>query len=252
MTISVQTSAVKAQGDGVTSVFSYNFVPDNPAFVDVYYTDANNNVTLLQNTQYNITINATPSNGLWGIGGTVTYPLSGSPIASGTFLTIIRSVPYTQTTSISNQGTIYPEAIEAALDTLCLEIQQVVYELSRALLVPLGSDLTPEQYVQYLASLVMQGTIIPPTGNIIQTTASTYVVQTTDFSVLCNAASNAIAITLPNPAAPTGRLLQFKKTDATANAVSFVGTVDGITNYSLNFQNQAVTLQSNGTSWSVF
>lgn len=253
MTISTTTSEVICQGNGVETLFSYSFVPDNAAFVNVYYTDASNSVTLLQPTQYTITINATPSNGLWGVGGTVTYPLSGSPIATGTFLTIVRSVPYTQTTSISNQGTIYPQAIEMALDTLCLEIQQLATTLfSRALLVPIASDLTPEQYLQYLISLIVPGGVIVQTANILTTTASSYIVQPTDYSVLGNAASNAIAVTLPNPATYPGRLLQFKKTDATANQVSFVGTVDGITTYALVFQNQSVTLQSNGAQWNVF
>lgn len=253
MTISTTTAAVICQGNGVDSLFSYSFVPDNAAFINIYYTDANNNVTLLLNTQYTITINATPTNGLWGIGGTVTYPLSGSPISTGTFLTILRTVPYTQTTSISNQGTIYPQAIEEALDVLCLEIQQLAYTLfSRALLVPIGSDLTPEQYLQYLISLIVPGGVIVQTGNILTTTAASYVVQPTDYAVMGNAASNAIAVTLPNPATYPGRLLQFKKIDATANTVSFTGTVDGITTYALVFQNQSVTLQSNGTQWNVF
>src|SRR5262249_950360 len=59
------------------------------------------------------------------VGGTVTYPLSGSPIANGTSLTVSRIVPLTQTTSISNQGDFAPTVTERALDQLCLEIQQV-------------------------------------------------------------------------------------------------------------------------------
>ncbi len=37
-------------------------------------------------------------------GGSVTYPVSGTPIASGTTLTIYRDVASTQPTSISNQA----------------------------------------------------------------------------------------------------------------------------------------------------
>ena len=54
-------------------------------------------------------------------GGTVTYPKSGSgnpAIADGTTLTIYRNVAVTQPTSISNQGAMWPQVIEAALDRL--------------------------------------------------------------------------------------------------------------------------------------
>ncbi len=37
----------------------------------------------------------------------MTYPLSGSPIANGTKLTIVRSLPYTQPTVLTNQGGYY-------------------------------------------------------------------------------------------------------------------------------------------------
>ena len=59
------------------------------------------------------------------MGGTVQYPTSGSPIATGTSLTVQRILPLQQLTTISNQGDFSPQVIEQALDTLCMEIQQV-------------------------------------------------------------------------------------------------------------------------------
>src|SRR5258706_14796277 len=46
-------------------------------------------------------------------------------MAIGATLLVQRVLPYTQETSISNQGAFYPEAVEAALDIRCFEIQQL-------------------------------------------------------------------------------------------------------------------------------
>lgn len=90
----------------------------------ISYTDADGVQTTLTPSQYTLVITAPTGSQTFGVGGTVTYPKVGSPIASGTSLTISRLVPFTQTTSISNQGNFAPAVIEAALDTLCMEIQQ--------------------------------------------------------------------------------------------------------------------------------
>ena len=91
----------------------------------MYYTNTSGIVTQLNPSQYTLYINPPATGSLWGVGGTLTYPLTGSPIASGTTLTISRSIPYQQLVSISNQGDFSPQVIEEALDTLCMEIQQL-------------------------------------------------------------------------------------------------------------------------------
>jgi len=76
-------------------------------------------------------------------GGTVIYPLSGSPLVSGQYLTINRNVPLTQTVSISNQGTFYPHVVEQGLDQLELQIQQLNTAIgSTASGAPAGGDLS--------------------------------------------------------------------------------------------------------------
>lgn len=63
----------------------------------------------------------------------------------------------------------------------------------------------------------------------------------------CNAASNAITVTLPTNAA--GIRVVIKKTDSSANTVTITGTIDGATNHVLSFQNQSLELFADGTSW---
>lgn len=112
-------------GNGSTSTFSFNFIYNQASDISVIYTDTSGIQTLLTSSQYTLFLNPPAVGQIWGVGGTVTYPKTGSPIVNGTSLTIIRTVPLTQTTSISNQGNFAPIVIEQALDTLCQEIQQV-------------------------------------------------------------------------------------------------------------------------------
>jgi hypothetical protein len=135
MTISTTASAVTIAGNGATNSFNFSFIPGVATNVVVTYTDANSNATtLVQGSQYTLSINAPAAGQIWGVGGTVTYPLSGAPIAAGTYLTIQRIVPFTQLTSISNQGDFYPQSVERAMDTLEMQIQQAEGQIGRALL----------------------------------------------------------------------------------------------------------------------
>lgn len=253
MTIGTLNSFVIAEGNGISAAFQFPFVYDQASDVTVYYTDTLGNTSELLDTQYTLVLNPPPTNGLWGIGGTVNYPLSGSPIPSGSFLTILRTVPDTQAVTISNQGIFYPQVVERALDILCMEIQQISDTVnSRAFLIPIGSTLTPLQYLEELiAALIPAAGSSPSTGNI-STITTSYTVQSRDVTILADATSGPIPITLPNVVTNMGRFLNFKKVDSSGNAVTFIGTIDGSSVYSLNFQNQSITLQSNGASWSVF
>lgn len=125
MTISTTASAVVLGGNGSTSVFTYSFICDAASTLQVIYTDTAGVQTTLTSSQYNVALNAPAAGSLHSVGGTVTYPTSGPAIANGTTLTISRTVPLVQSTSVSNQGDFYPTVVETALDNLCLEIQQV-------------------------------------------------------------------------------------------------------------------------------
>jgi parallel beta-helix repeat protein len=74
--------------------------------------------------------------------------------------------------------------------------------------------------------------------------------------VRLDASGGAITQNLPTAASSTGRPYTFKKTDASANAVTVTragsDTIDGATTFALATQNKYVTLRSNGgTTWSV-
>jgi hypothetical protein len=58
-------------------------------------------------------------------GGTLTYPTSGSPIATGHTAVVRRVVPYTQEYDLSSQGRFNSEQYEEALDLLAMQLRQL-------------------------------------------------------------------------------------------------------------------------------
>jgi len=130
MTVSSTSSRVNYVGNGSATTFAFAFKVNQPADLVVVYTDATGLDYTLSPSQYSAT-----GFGL-DAGGSVTYPLAGgSPIAAGTRLTIYRDVAVTQPTSLSNQGAMWPQVIEAALDRLTYMAQRVTDAVSRSLVI---------------------------------------------------------------------------------------------------------------------
>lgn len=142
-TVSSAATSVVGTGNGATTVFNFPFIGVSPNDIVVTYIDAGGNQTTLGTTAYTLTLNAAPAGQIWGLGGTVTYPLAGSPIATGTQLVITRSVPLLQTTSLSNQGSFFPQAVEQALDLVVMEFQGVATSLGRSLQVSINDTCAP-------------------------------------------------------------------------------------------------------------
>jgi trimeric autotransporter adhesin len=125
LTISTTQNQIVASCDGSTNVFQFPFVAYSASDIFVILTNSSGVQTTLPQSSYSVAINPAPVGGLWGIGGSVTVPLRGSPYASGNTLTISRILPLTQETSISNQSAFYPQVVEETDDTLCMQLQQV-------------------------------------------------------------------------------------------------------------------------------
>lgn len=122
MTIRNQVSSVTAEGNGVTTSWTFTFLIPTTAScqVQVYDTTVDPATTSsIGSSQFSVSgIGVTT-------GGTLTYPLSGSPLSTGQYLTISRVLPIVQETSIRNQGNFYPAAVESALDNLTMIAQQL-------------------------------------------------------------------------------------------------------------------------------
>lgn len=88
-------------------------------------------------TDYTVALNANQDT---SPGGTVTYPISGTPLAVGSALTITGDIDYDQPLDIPAGGNFSPVALENELDRIVMQVQQLREQLGRALLAPVTSS----------------------------------------------------------------------------------------------------------------
>jgi len=107
---------------------------------DIAVTIANNlgvETALVLNADYSVTLN---SNQDTSPGGTVTYPISGAALPTGSKLTIFGNLPYDQPLDLPSGGNFSPLALENQLDRLTMQIQQLREQLGRSLQVSVTSS----------------------------------------------------------------------------------------------------------------
>ena len=269
MTVATTSAIVTLAGNGVTTNFVYNFIVPflsdgvTPA-AQVWYTDLTGVPVLLTSSQYTFL-----GAGVAG-GGSVIYNPSGTPIATGTYLSIIRAVPYTQPISFPNQS-FFPSTIESLGDMIVEQIQQILNAEQFSLQFPttdpappavlpsaasrknklLGFDATGLTALYALSSATGPFSIIVASitfGN------SPYTISTANV-IFINAASGDTHVNLPNASviAP----LFIIRTDNSSYTVYLdaVGgqTVNGVASYPMVSQNQSVILIPNGSNfWGIF
>lgn len=126
MLMTVQNQNVKNvyRGNGSTTVFPFTFAirADYPEYIHVYVTDDGGKA--VETTDFTCDMDAR----------TVTYPkaTSSAPKLSATQrLTIYRLLPYEQNLNLVNQGPFFSENVEAELDDLEMQIQQLSENLVR-------------------------------------------------------------------------------------------------------------------------
>jgi hypothetical protein len=122
---------------------------------DIAVTIANNlgvETALVLNTDYSVSVNTNQDT---SPGGTVTYPLSGSPLPVGSKLTIIGNLPYDQPLDLPSGGNFSPLALENELDRLAMQIQQLRELANRSLQLPVTSAPTNVQLPQPTASNII-------------------------------------------------------------------------------------------------
>lgn len=82
---------------------------------------------------------------------------------------------------------------------------------------------------------------------------SPYTLLSGDYTILADATSGNLTMTLQAAASHTGRIYKIKKIDASVNTVTIDAngseTIDGATTQVISTQWASVTIQSNGTSW---
>ena len=201
MSLSSTINKVTHDGNGATIEWPFSFPVLEVDHLAVIFTDVSGAETTLSPTLYGIAGVGSPS------GGAVTYPLSGSPLGVNTKLTIIRTVPYTQTTVLSNQGGYYPEVVERRFDQIYMALQQLEERVSRYTLSSVSNPATEQsnytliQQLQPMNILTTQGDLLTRSGSAYKRLAR----GTAGQFLGVNGADLAWAIP-SQPVAPQGRL----------------------------------------------
>ena len=84
---------------------------------------------------------------LTGTGGTLSYLHEGAPLPVGWKLSIVRNMPFVQGIDLIPGTRFDPEVIETALDQAAAERQQLLEQLSRAVIMPPTGEQSPEEVV---------------------------------------------------------------------------------------------------------
>jgi hypothetical protein len=151
MTVQNDSNVKTYTGNGVTTVFPYDFfIPGDSA------TDQSNvEVTLLEIATQ---VEGDPlSTGLWSITGVnteafgnVTYTGGGTPLPATHKLNIRRVVPYEQNLDLTTQSAYFPELLEQQLDLIVYQVQQLAEESARSVKVGVGSTTDPADLINDL------------------------------------------------------------------------------------------------------
>lgn len=169
MTVSTTATKITSQGNGATTAWPFTFAIQSASEVVVTLTDSAGTVTTLPSSSYSVTINAATGSNPTPVGGSVTYPLSGSPLALGNFLTVQRIAPLTQPTSLANQGISWQSTIESALDDLTFQTQQLNFQIGQQFSVPVSDP--PPATLPVASSRANQWAAFDSVGNMIAASA---------------------------------------------------------------------------------
>jgi hypothetical protein len=123
------------------------------AAADVAVTIANSSgveTPLVLNTDYSVTLNGNQDT---SPGGTITYPISGAALPSGSKLSIVGDIDYDQPLDLPSGGNFSPIALENQLDRATMQIQQLAEGLSRAAKLPVTNSEDPATLVADIVRL---------------------------------------------------------------------------------------------------
>lgn len=126
-------------GNGVTTAFPFTFKVFSKTDIQVVRASTTGaETTLVLDSNYSVVLNADQEA---NPGGTITYPISGTALASGETLTAIGSLPESQSTDLPNGGAFFAQTVEDRFDYLTILIQQLHELQDRGIRLP-PSDTT--------------------------------------------------------------------------------------------------------------
>ena len=151
-------------GTGAVSEFPFDFVvlSDEDLLVVVSDTDGTES-TLVLDSGYSVTLNpnqnASP-------GGEVTLA---APLPTGHLLVITSAMRALQPTDMTNQGGFYPAVVNTSLDRLTILVQQLEEKAGRAVVTPITSEQTGQDYLDELIQEVGEQSAVVAAESVAET-----------------------------------------------------------------------------------
>lgn len=195
MTISIQDTKEIFSGNDSATEFAFDFKTNLATDLLVTLTDAlGNESTLVLDTHYSVELNENQNS---NPGGTVTYPISGLPLATGARLTVLRNASMTQPTAFTLG--VSPRVLESKFDNLTMFVQQLYEKVNRTLFVSASDNATTD-----LGTAAQRADKIPKfdsSGNVelvslVNATSLTQTIFDSFFSSIATAAKAAFFSTM--------------------------------------------------------
>ena len=128
MTVASAANKVTLNGNGATTSWPFSFRIFDSSDLEIYKTDTSGVQTEIT-SNFSVVVNGES-------GGTVTYPSTGSPLASGETITIIRVTVRAQSVDFTSQGAFLPQNHEDADDRAMMILQELDEKIDRAFKLP--------------------------------------------------------------------------------------------------------------------
>lgn len=198
-------------GNGVTTSWPFTYPVILSTDIEVILTNvAGVDQAALNPSLYTIDVSA----------GTVTYPLTGSPLATGWKITLLRVEPLTQLTTLTTQGAFTAQNIERALDKLTMITQQHDEALSRTISYPVSQTPSSTDTTLFLATVLGYKTDAAASATAASTSASTASTSATAAASSATAASASATAAAASAAGVTPGVT-VKTTDFTITSSEF-------------------------------
>jgi hypothetical protein len=124
-------------GNGSATSFAFTFRVFAEEDIRVVLADTDGvESELVLDSDYSVALNGDQED---NPGGSVTYPISGSPLATGEALTLAGALEYDQPADVPDGGNFSPTAIENEFDRIVMQIQQLAEENERGIRLALSS-----------------------------------------------------------------------------------------------------------------
>lgn len=138
MTVQATTRVKRFDGNDLATEFSFSFKTFARTDLEVVLTGSDgNDTTLTLDSHYSVALNVDQDS---SPGGTITYPVSGDPLATGEKLTVIGSLEAKQETNLANAGGFFAQTHENAFDKLTILVQEIKEKIARAVLAAPSDD----------------------------------------------------------------------------------------------------------------